>query len=167
MWHALDPTPEFLKGSGAKFCQEWNGKVSSRSPVLNCAGSGFVLKYWFVLKYCWFEFADGASELLMQNNALYRSTFPNTSWPAKKFLHGGITRYLWRPRLWLQHEGGGCTAHKQAFWWCLFVFGLCCCPPWLKQSLCNDSFRSYRILPHARAQPSLWAVRWRSHSKRR
>jgi len=51
------------------------------------------------------KWEDGASEMLMQNNELYRDAFPNTTWPAKKFLHGGIMRYLWRPRLWLQHEG--------------------------------------------------------------
>lgn len=43
--------------------------------------------------------------MLMQNNALYRETFSSSSYPPKRFLHSGIMRYLWRPRLWFRHEG--------------------------------------------------------------
>jgi hypothetical protein len=48
------------------------------------------------------KWEDGVSEMLQQRNEHYRAASNHV--PAKIFLHGGITRYLWRPRLWVQHE---------------------------------------------------------------
>jgi len=69
------------------------------------------------------RFADGASEFLMKNNALYQAMFPSTSSSPKKFLHGGIMRYLWRPRLWFQHEGMHVDVRLADLLMMLVVFG--------------------------------------------
>jgi hypothetical protein len=62
--------------------------------------------------------------MLMKNNPLYQATFPLSSYSSKKFLHGGIMRYLWRPRLWFQHEGTGPDRMLLTFF---IAFGYLCC----------------------------------------